>query len=158
MFGQRSYEEEFPMQHHATRLLLAAFAALVGGCADVPQTTVFHTVGPAPVPQKHRSLGFLIAYTPIKLPPISSDTLFYPHTSYAVFDSQGHFLFRVRNHLGPWDETPQTVALLPGRYTIHAQSDFAGDLIVPVIIRGERTTVVDLAHDNRYAVTALNPG
>ncbi len=146
------------MNHTTTRLLLAALAALISGCADVPQTTVFNTVGPAPVPPKPRSQGFLIAYTPVKLPPISSDTLFYPHTSYAVFDNQGRFLFRVRNHLGPWDETPQTVTLLPGRYTIHAQSDFAGDLIVPIIIRSERTTVVDLAHNNRYAVTALNPG
>ncbi|EDY17945.1 hypothetical protein CfE428DRAFT_4684 [Chthoniobacter flavus Ellin428] len=61
-------------------------------------------------------------------------------------------------HLGPWDETPELVTLRPGRYTIHAQSDFAGDLIVPILIRGDRTTVVDLARNNRYSVTALNPG
>ncbi len=146
------------MQHHATRLLLVAITALVGGCADVPQATVLQTVGPAPIPPKAHAHGYLIAYTPVKLPPINSDTLFYPHTSYAVYDSHNRFLFRVRNHIGPWDETPELVALRPGRYTIHAQSDFAGDLIVPVIIRGERTTVVDLAHNNRYSVTALNPG
>lgn len=145
------------MPHHATCLLLAALAALVSGCADVPQATVLNTVGPAPLSSRPRSRGYLVAYTPVKLPPISSDTLFYPHSSYAVYDSQNRFLFRVRNHLGPWDETPQRISLRPGRYTLHAQSDFAGDLIVPVIIRGDRTTVVDLAHDNRYSVTSINP-
>lgn len=145
------------MHYPATCLVLAAVAALVSGCADIPQATVLNTVGPAPAPAKPHAQGYLVAYTPVKLPPISSDTLFYPHTSYAIYDSHDRFLFRVRNHLGPWDETPSTIPLRPGRYTIHAQSDFGGDLIVPAIIRGERTTVVDLAHDNRYSVTSINP-
>ncbi|EDY17946.1 hypothetical protein CfE428DRAFT_4685 [Chthoniobacter flavus Ellin428] len=89
------------MKHHATRLLLAVMAALVSGCADIPQATVLDTVGPAPAPPKPRSHGYLVAYTPVKLPPLSSDTLFYPHTSYAVYDSRDRFLFRVRNPSRP---------------------------------------------------------
>jgi hypothetical protein len=146
------------MKHHAARLLLAAGAVLVSGCADIPQATVLNTVGPTPASPRSRAHGYLVAYTPVKLPPLSSDTLFYPHTSYAVYDSRDRFLFRVRNHLGAWDESPELVTLRPGRYTIHAQSDFAGDLIVPILIRGDRTTVVDLARNNHYSVTALNPG
>jgi len=146
------------MQKHATWLALAILAAAFTGCADIPRETVLSTAGPAPMATRPRSAGFLVAYTPVKLPPMNSDTLYYPHSSYALFDSHGVFLRRVRNHLGPWDESPECVSLPPGRYTLRAQSDFPGDLIVPVIIRGGRTTTVDLAKDSRYSVTSLNPG
>ncbi|MDR3403964.1 MAG: hypothetical protein P4L99_15815 [Chthoniobacter sp.] len=145
------------MQNYATCLVLAVSTAVFSGCADIPRETVLNTVGPAPAAVRSHATGYLIAYTPVKLPPMNSDTLYYPHSSYALFDSHGVFLRRVRNHLGPWDESPECVSLPPGRYTLRAQSDFPGDLIVPVIIRGGRTTTVDLAKDNRYSVTSLNP-
>jgi hypothetical protein len=146
------------MKNRIACLMLGALAVLLGGCAEEPRTIVFKPVGPAPIVQKSRSEGFLVAYTPVRLPPISSDTLFYPHTSYALYDSHGAFLHHVRNHLGAWDESPETVSLPPGKYAVHAQSGTGDDLIVPVIIRGGRTTVVDLSKDSRYAVTAVNPG
>lgn len=146
------------MKNRILGLLLGAVTVAFGGCANDTQVTVLKPVGPAPVVQKYRSLGFLVAYTPVLLPPIQSETLFYPHTAYALYDSRGTFLRQVRNHLGAWDESPETVALPAGQYSLHAQTGGGDDLVVPVIIRGGRTTVVDLAKNSRYAVTAVNPG
>jgi hypothetical protein len=154
----RIFQQGTAMKNRITGLLMGALAIVLGGCANDAQVTVLKPVGPAPVVQKSHSLGFLVAYTPVRLPPIQSDTLFYPHTSYGLYDGRGVFLRQVRNHLGAWDETPETVALPTGRYSIHVQTGAGDDLIVPVIIRGGRTTVVELAKNSRYAVTAVNPG
>lgn len=147
------------MNVSAASVLLAAL--LFSGCAaSREQVTVLQPVGPAPpaVHRKDPALGSLVAYTPVILPPMNSTTLFYPHSGYTIYDRHGALVRRVKNHLGAWDETPERVALISGRYTIHAESDSPGELVVPVIIRGGRTTVVDLASDHRYFVTAVNPG
>jgi hypothetical protein len=136
-------------------------AVFFAGCATTrEQVTVLKPVGPVPLAPapKVRSIGYLVAYTPVVLPPLNSTTLFYPHSSYAIYDRRGVLLRQVKNHIGAWDETPERILLPSGSYTIHAQADFPGELVVPVVIRGGRTTIVDLAKDNRYFVTALNPG
>jgi hypothetical protein len=119
-------------------------AALFVGCATNEAPTVLQPVGPAPVvvAKKSHQQGYLIVYTPIVEPNIKPDTQFYPHTGYAVYDSTGKMFQVVRNHVGPWDETPCTVSLPSGRYTVRAVSEFAGDVVIPVIISGGRTTVV----------------
>jgi hypothetical protein len=54
----------------------------------------------------------------------------------------------VRNHVGAWDESPFRVSLPPGRYTIRAESEIDGDVSVPDIIKGAKTTVVNLQRDD----------
>jgi hypothetical protein len=142
-------------------LFLTAGVLAVAGCAATrEQVTVCKPVGPVPqvAASKARPLGYLVAYTPVILPPMNSTTQFYPHSSYAIYDAHGALLQQVKNHVGAWDETPERIPLPPGRYTIHAQSDSPGELIVPILICGKRTTVVDLARESRYFVTAVNPG
>jgi hypothetical protein len=134
------------LQKFAICLWIAAIAVVCGGCAGSQQVTVLHTVGPAPSVAKvrMRTLGNLVVYTAVEVPPISSDTLFYPHTAYAINDSHGAFLRGVRNHIGSWDEQPERVSLPPGRYLISAESELQGDVKVPIIIRPAKTTVVNL--------------
>ncbi len=107
-------------------------------------------IGPAPTANRAQAFGYLIVYTAIIEPSISSDALFYPHTEYAIYDAHGSFFQTVRNHVGAWDESPFTVSLPPGRYTVKAESKFDGDVAVPVIIEAGRTTVVDLQHRDHH--------
>jgi hypothetical protein len=133
----------------ATYSLLVAAGLVFGGCAGADQTTVLRPVGPAPtVKRTHRS-GSLIVYTAIIQPKINPDTEFYPHTAYAIYDSRHALVETVRNHIGPWDESPFVVPLPAGRYTVHAESEFSGDVVVPVIIQGGKTTVVNLQRGTR---------
>jgi hypothetical protein len=144
------------------QLLLPGLAGLaVGlfcGCeTNLHETaTVLPPVGPAPL-RSARAYheGYLIVYTPIIEPNIKPDTQFYPHTAYAVYDSTGKMFTVVRNHVGAWDETPYTVSLPSGRYTVRAVSEFAGDVVIPVIIRSGRTTVVKFPRQEHYLQAAL---
>jgi hypothetical protein len=111
---------------------------------------VLEPIGPAPTANRAQAFGYLIVYTAIIEPSISSDALFYPHTEYAIYDAHGSFFQTVRNHVGAWDESPFTVSLPPGRYTVKAESKFDGDVAVPVIIEAGRTTVVDLQHRDHH--------
>jgi hypothetical protein len=136
--------------------MVAAMAVICGGCAESRQVTMLHTVGPTPsvANMRMRTMGNLIVYTAVQVPPISSDTLFYPHTPYALYDRQGVFLRGVRNHIGPWDEQPERVTLPAGRYLISAESELQGDVKVPIIIRAAKTTVVNLqriSHNSEVA-------
>lgn len=145
------------MQKPVACLLAATVAAIIGGCAGNEPVTVLPTVGPAPSNARTQAQGDLIVYTAVKVPPISSDTLFYPHTRYAIYDSHGTFLRGVRNHIGPWDEQAERVSLPPGRYTISAESELRGDVKVPIIIQAAKTTVVNLqriSHRGDLASTA----
>jgi hypothetical protein len=134
-------------------LVLGLPALLLCSCAsEVAKTTVLEPVQPAPVLQATQGPGYLVVYTAIIQPEINPDTMFYPHTGYAIYDSRGTYYQTVRNHVGAWDETPYTVSLPPGHYTVKAESQYEGDVAVPVIIQGGRTTVVDLQHrDHRVA-------
>jgi hypothetical protein len=136
--------------------LAGVMATSFCGCETNPNktATVLPAVGPAPL-RAARSYheGYLIVYTPIIEPNIKPDTQFYPHTSYAVYDSTGKIYKVVRNHVGAWDETPYTISLPSGRYTVQAVSEFAGDVLIPVIIRSGRTTVVKFPRGEHYLVS-----
>jgi len=140
--------------------MAAAVAAISGGCAGNEQVTVLQTVGPAlsGAGMQSRTEGNLVVYTAVKVPPISSDTLFYPHKSYALYDSRGTFLRWVRNHIGPWDEQPERVSLPSGRYMITAESELQGIVKVPIIIRAAKTTVVNLQRISHQGELASNGG
>ena len=88
----------------------------------------------------------MIVYTPIIWPDINPDTQFYPHRPYAIYDSHGAFVETIRNHVGAWDESPDRVALVPGRYTVRTDAHFGSGFSVPVVIGTGRTTIVDLQH------------
>ena len=124
--------------------ILGLILAAMGGCAGNQQVTVLKPVGPAATATRGHAPGYLIVYTAIEEPKINPDGLFYPHTEYGIYDAHGTFVRFVRNHLGPWDESPEFVSLSPGKYTVRAESEIRGEVAIPVIIRGAKTTVVNL--------------
>lgn len=70
--------------------------------------------------------------------------MFYPHSEYSIYNSNGSRLRWVANHMSLRDETPETVSLPAGTYTVVADSDFDGQVKIPVRIAGGRTTRVNL--------------
>jgi hypothetical protein len=116
----------------------------VSGCAVNQPPTVLNTVRPTREAKRSPGAGYLIVYTAIEEPKINPDTLFYPHTAYAIYDDRGTFLRGVRNHIGAWDEAPYLVPLPPGKYRVQAESEIDGEVTVPVVIQGAKTTVVNL--------------
>jgi hypothetical protein len=130
------------------RQIVALFMLTAGGCTAIPPAVVLEPVGPAATVAQPAQ-GYLIVATEVEPPSMSADTMFCPHTAYAIYDRHGVFLRTVRNHLGPWDESPERVSLRPGNYTISAQASSRGDVLVPVIIRQGETTQVDLERSQR---------
>ena len=125
--------------------LLGMMMIAGGGCAENQEAAVLKPVGPIAVHKRPPSeAGFLVVYTAIEEPRINPDTMYAPHTSYVIYDSRGAFFQNVRNHVGAWDETPDRVILPPGKYTIKAESEMDGEVVVPIIIKPAKTTLVNL--------------
>ncbi len=105
--------------------------------------TVLPTVGPDSAP-KASVTGYLVVYTDTENPINVGDIVYYPHTGYKIYDSHGVLLRFVRNHMSERDEQPSRVSLPPGHYTVIGKSEAQGQVAVPVIVNGLRTTVVNL--------------
>jgi hypothetical protein len=71
-------------------------------------------------------------------------TLYYAHSSYAIYTLDGKLFKDVENHVSQSDEVPQTVSLPVGSYTVVARSEKDGYVNAPVMIRNGRRTIVDL--------------
>jgi hypothetical protein len=95
----------------------------------------------------------LIVATAVEEPNPDPATNFYPHIGYAIFDDHGAFVRNVRNHLGAWDEQPEHVSLLAGKYTVITKGESGEDLVIPVIIEAAKTTSVNLERNGRSLVT-----
>jgi hypothetical protein len=104
---------------------------------------VLAPVGPDSGPKPAVS-GYLVVYTDTENPTNTGDIMYYPHTSYKIYDTHGKFLRRVANHMNSEDENPSRVSLPPGRYTVVGQSETQGNVAVPVLVSALRTTVVNL--------------
>jgi hypothetical protein len=130
-----------------TRLHIASLLAttlFVGaGCLHAEPLPLLRTVGPDSGPKQPVS-GYLIVYTDTENPINVGDIVYYPHTAYKIYDSHGALCRSVRNHMNERDERPARVSLPPGRYTVVGKSETKGEVAVPVIVSGLRTTVVNL--------------
>jgi hypothetical protein len=131
-------------------LLLGSLAAMTG-CASDQKVTLLSPVGPdSGRVSGQKTPGYLIVYTETENPVNTGDLMYYAHTGYTVYDTHGAKVRYVRNHISTDDENPSRVSLPPGNYTVRAQSEMDGDVAVPVVIKGFRTTVVNLekrSHD-----------
>jgi hypothetical protein len=90
------------------------------------------------------SFGFLKVFSSTQESQWGEGSYYYLHTGYRIYDSNGKLVKWIDNHDSSIDEAPQKVELVPGLYTIWAQSDKAGYVKVPVSIGFDRTTVVHL--------------
>ena len=124
--------------------LLAAISLLAGvaGAQSQP-VTALPPVGPGSAP-RIPATGYLVVYTDTENPINVGDIVYYPHTAYQIYDSHGTLFKSVRNRRSERDEQPARVSLPPGHYTVIGKSETRGQVAVPVVISGLRTTVVNL--------------
>ena len=82
--------------------------------------------------------------------------MYYPHSDYRLYTTDGHFIKTIHNSISRNDETPERVALPSGQYIVRAISEIDGPVEVPVTIATGRTTVVNL-ESSRRGVVLSNP-
>jgi len=69
---------------------------------------------------------------------------YFPHSSYAIYTTDGKLLKSVGNHISRTDEIPEIVALPVGSYTVVARAEKYGSVRVPVVIKESQRTILDL--------------
>ena len=72
------------------------------------------------------------------------DARYFPHSSYAIYTTDGKLLKSVGNHISRTDEIPEIVALPVGSYTVVARAEKYGSVRVPVVIKESQRTILDL--------------
>jgi hypothetical protein len=92
----------------------------------------------APLPQ-----GFLKVYSATD-EFNDGDAWYFPHSSYAIYATDGKLLKNVENHISRSDEIPEVVALPVGSYVVAARSERDGYIRVPVVIKAGQRTILDL--------------
>jgi hypothetical protein len=121
-------------------------AAALAGCATHSNLVVNQPVGPDLAPSRvnlNQGNGQLVVYSALEVVnPVSSD--FPTHAGYEIFDANGGLLRWVDNRSGPFYQSPAPVSLPPGEYKVKAPATNRGFVTVPVIIRKNETTTVDL--------------
>lgn len=133
--------------------LVAAFA----GCATHSPIVVNEPVGPDLAPPRvnlSNGQGQLVVYSAEEVVnAVGSD--FPTHAGYEIDDASGKFIRRVDNRSGSFYQTPASVSLPPGEYKVKAPATNYGLVTVPVIIKENETTTVDLdsAHFRQHKPT-----
>jgi len=89
------------------------------------------------------SRGSLVVYSATD-PFDDGDLLYYAHSSYAIYATDGKLLKNVENHISKSDEIPEVVILPVGTYAIEARSERDGYVRVRVVIKAGRQTILDL--------------
>jgi hypothetical protein len=74
------------------------------------------------------------------------DAPYYAHSSYVIYTADRGFFKNVENHISRSDEIPETVELRAGRYFIEARSEAEGSVQIPIVVRPNRTTVINLEY------------
>src|SRR5581483_2490557 len=130
-----------------TVLLTAIAAAALVGCAASSTTVIADRVGPdlaQPRINVSAGRGQLIVYT-ARDTGIGDPVAYFPtHSSYVILNADGSVLRRVDNRSGNFDREPLTVSLPSGTYKIRGRASNSGNVIVPIVVAENKTTVVDL--------------
>ncbi|MBN2505354.1 MAG: hypothetical protein JXQ71_01530 [Verrucomicrobia bacterium] len=133
---------------HALRRTIASVltGAALAGCASPPTPLVTDPVGPlgsASVRFWNQPVGMLVVHTD-KETVDDGGILYSSNTSYRITTPDGRKVRSVGNRAGRSDGTPATVMLPEGQYRVHALAEGKGWVTVPVLIRPNRLTVVNL--------------
>jgi hypothetical protein len=72
------------------------------------------------------------------------DAWYFPHSSYAIYTTDGKLLKNVENHDSRSDEIPEVVVLPVGSYTIVARAEKDGYVRLPIVINEGRRMILDL--------------
>jgi hypothetical protein len=121
-------------------MLVVAFS----GCAARAPLVVNQAVGPARSQASRREgEGVLVVYSALEVAN-AVDSSHPTHAGYAIFNPVGKILRRVDNRAGSFYQDPMPVGLPAGTYKVEARATNQGLVIVPVVIEGGRTTILDL--------------
>jgi hypothetical protein len=143
--------------HRYKNLTPIVLAAALAGCATHSTVVLNQTVGPdlaPPLANFTPGNGQLVVYSaPEVANPVSSD--FPTHGGYEIDDADGKLLRRVDNRSGPFYQMPAAVPLPPGKYLVKARATNYGVVTVPVAIKENETTTLDLeaAHFRQHKPT-----
>ncbi len=125
-------------------VLLAAFVALVAGCAS--PRLVLDPIGPASgghPGMSSEASGLLQVFSATE---VNNDggILYNVHTGYSIHAPDGKRVRSVMNRVGYTDQQPMTVLLPAGSYVVYALSERYGQVEAPVTIVANRLTAVYL--------------
>jgi hypothetical protein len=127
--------------------LMALGAAALAGCAATSTTVVTEPVGPdlaRPKINVEAGQGRLLVYTARDVG-IGDPVAYFPtHSAYRILNDDGTPLRTVDNRSSTFDQQPLTVTLPVGKYKVKGRATNAGEVIVPVVVAENKTTVVDL--------------
>jgi hypothetical protein len=133
------------MIRYKNSLIILAAAALAG-CATRSPMVVDQPVGPDLAPPKVNFIagnGQLVVYSALEAAnPINSD--FPTHAGYEIDDADGKLVRHVDNRGGSFYQMPAAVSLPPGKYVVKAPATNYGLVTVPVVIKENETTTLDL--------------
>ena len=80
---------------------------------------------------------------------------YHPHSSYAIYTTDGKVFKTVENHISRGDELPEIVTLPVGPYIVEARSDKDGYVRVAVVIKAGYRTTLDLELGQQDTLTRL---
>jgi hypothetical protein len=126
-------------------LLIVQLASCVGGptVAQAGQRdSSTGSIQPKVNDQAVLSRGYLIVYSATDRFD-DGGTFYYPHSSYAIYTTDGKFFRNVENHISRSDEIPALVTLPAGSYTILLRSENRGYIRLPIVITSGRRTILD---------------
>jgi hypothetical protein len=129
----------------AARLVCGGSLLWLAGCATAPTGTPLATLGPMPGAYGPfgSGSGYLQVFSATR-PSNDGGIMYYPHTPYTVYGTDGKKAAACQNHAGPDDQVPFVVPLQPGRYDVYAAAAGLGRVKVPVIIQRSRLTTLFL--------------
>jgi hypothetical protein len=143
---QQKYETNMKHMKTLKSSLCMILATAFAGCATHTSVIVDQPVGPdlaRPRIDLNKGAGRLLVYSALEsLDAVESD---HPtHSSYIIYDKNGNMVRRVDNRSGSFYQTPTMVSLPAGEYKVEARATNSGLVAVPVIVKENKTTIVDL--------------
>src|SRR6187200_769279 len=130
---------------HTNQFIAICLIVLASGCASNRPVLLQTTVGPPPAVAGSRSPdGGLVVYTSLDLgtPGDAEGTRY--HSGYRIYSVEGKPLRYVNNKVGTYIDSPVTVSLPRGKYSVVAKAAAFGMVTVPVVIEAGKTTLVHL--------------
>jgi hypothetical protein len=129
-------------------ILMALAVLLAGaGCAPIQPLVLSDPIGPLqPIADEFSLRGSLIVYSDTDGPPLDPAD-YSPHSSYKLYTMEGQLVRWVGNRDNMTSREPATLDLPVGQYKVTARAPNIGFVTVPVVIKENRTTIVDLNGD-----------
>ena len=134
-----------PLLRHVTtrNLAVAMFVAVALVGTTRGSGTERMAMGKGYAERAELSKGSLMVYSATD-PFNDGESLYYAHSSYAIYTTDGKLFKDVENHISRSDEIPEIVTLPVGSYLVEARSERNGYVRVRVVIKAGRQTILDL--------------